>query len=93
MVKKIRSEPQWTFNFILAVLVALIGYFGMRMDTRIDLKADKDALAAVCTRMDLKVDKSYLDRVDSGLQTQIGRLANAIDRLNSSIDKNGNDFK
>ena len=87
MLKRIKSEPQWAFNFLLTILIMIIGYSAMRMDTRIDLKADTLRVDEMCIMMRQKVDKSYLDRVDSGLQTQIARLAKSIDRLNLSIER------
>jgi len=89
MINRIKSEPQWAFNFILSILVSIIFYTAMQMDRDIQTKADKEVVAAMCLRLDQKANKDYLDRVDSGLQTQIGRLAVSIDRLNVVIEKSG----
>ena len=87
MIDRIKTEPQWAFNFILSILVSIIFYTAMQMDSDIQTKADKEVVAAMCIQIDKKVDKEYLNRVDSGLQRQISRLTGSIDRLNVVIEK------
>jgi len=87
MINKFKSEPQWAFNFILSILVAIIGYTAMRMDTRIDLKADEKSISQLCQRIDQKADISDLDRVDGGLQRQIESMTAEIRGLRTDLNQ------
>ena len=86
MINKFKSEPQWVFNFILSILVTIIFYTAMRMDNRIDLKADEKSLIQVCQRLDQKADISDLNRVDGGIQRQIENMTQEIRGLRSDLN-------
>ena len=86
MINKFKSDPQWAFNFILTILVAIIGYSAMRMDSRIDQKADEKSFSQLCQRLDQKADISDLNRVDGGIQRQIENMTQEIRGLRSDLN-------
>ena len=86
MINKFTADPQWAFNFILTILVAIIGYSAMRMDSRIDQKADEKSFSQLCQRLDQKADISDLNRVDGGIQRQIENMTQEIRGLRSDLN-------